>query len=915
MKKGWALATVAICCLLLGYILFQVNRDKKYDNGRALSAIPADVAIIIKAESLEFISEAMHNTIAYGQELQHSALGGGLRKYLTGLDSLKTSEGIPISNVIGACPLKCSLHPQGKDQVSALFMFELPNRRKESEIERIVTQASQFGFTHNSRNYNAQRIHHIAGKGQNWYLNINKGLLLLSRSSLLIEASIRQQQTGSNWTDAADFKQIYKTIGAGTKLNVFFNFERLPAVLKSFAAASFQQSMGILQQQSTWGEFDIDINEKSLLFNGFINGNNKGILPYLMNDAKPQRSKLHQVLPQNTRAYMSYSLGSGSELKKRVAAFHKDNNRDTYQQAVHRLEQKYQFNPEDKFFDLLNGELGLAFGDYNYLQPEANGLLVLKLKSQSVGRDVCLEMLRQMQGEGRGQSVARVYQPDSGIRYPIYRGFSDDMIKDLLGVLFPKVPQRYVAFYEDNLLIADAPVVIEQFIYDNMLNKTLSNSKTHQSFLRNFSNRENAFVFCETAHFQPLLGQAFAPLFSDFGDDQKEALANFYGLGFQLSGTGNMTYATGFLQYMPARESEPRTVWQSLLDSTVCLKPALVKNHYTNEREVIVQDKKNNLYLMSNNGRVLWKKPLDGPILSEVTQVDYYRNNKLQYLFNTKKSLYLLDRNGNHVAKFPVRLPSEATNGMAVFDYDNNRNYRLFVACANRKIYLFDGDGNINTGWRFDKTDGRVSMPIQHFRSNGKDYIAFADDKRNYICSRRGAERVRLSKQFIRNVHSPYFIEGENKKGDCLVTTSSSGQLVKIDLASGKVRQRELMDIDGDHALSAFTMKGAPHYLITEPHRVTCLTNKGKEVFEKAFEEEINLHVDRYQFSASNTKFGVSEKQGTRIFLLNADGETYKGFPLKGRSRFSIGFLKSSASRFNLLVGGAENYVYNYQVN
>jgi hypothetical protein len=45
---------------------------------------------------------------------------------------------------------------------------------------------------------------------------------------------------------------------------------------------------------------------------------------------------------------------------------------------------------------------------------------------------------------------------------------------------------------------------------------------------------------------------------------------------------------------------------------------------------------------------------LDGRILSEIFQLDYYRNGKLQYLFNTENKLWVIDRNGNPVEKFPI---------------------------------------------------------------------------------------------------------------------------------------------------------------------------------------------------------------------------------------------------------------------
>jgi hypothetical protein len=916
MKKGWVVATVAISCLLLGYILYQVSRVKSYDNTQSLAAVPSGAAVIIKAENLECIYNALFHTIDFSDELKQSqTINMGLNLMLA-FDSLAIPDGIRIIDHLQGLPFYCSLHTQGKESVSKLFMFELPNRREEAKIERFINELPGIGGSVKERKYNSQIIFELKGGANHWFVSIHEGILLLSQSNLLIEASIRQQQGSDSWVDGDAFKQIYKTIGAGSKLNVFVNIEQLPDVLKPILGTSAKANIHQLGKQSKWAELDVDIDNQAILSNGFIGANNTGIVSCLLENAKPQRTQIHEVLPRNTRAYLSISLDNGLELKKRISNFNRLNaiNGD-YQRTIDGIQKKYGFNPEEELFGQLSGKMALVYYDYNSLQPEANGLMLMKLKSQSAGKEIVSEMLRKMQGQKSNPGLAKVYQPDNGVSYDIYSGFTDDLIQQFFGPLLPKVPQKYLSFYDDNLLIADAPVLIEQFIYSNMLKETLANDKSHQSFLSNFSSRENVFAFCETVHMASIFKEAFEPLFGSLNESQKEALGNFYGLGIQMSGTGKMIYTTSYLQYMPRRESEPRTVWQSLLDSATTFKPVLVDNHYTKEREVIVQDNSNNLYLLSNTGRVLWKKPLDSEILGEVVQVDYYRNNKLQYLFNTRKSIYLLDRNGNHVANFPVRLPSEATNGMAVFDYDNNREYRMFIACANRRVYLYNNKGNTVSGWKFDKTDGAVTLPVQHFRSNGKDYIAFADDKRNYICDRQGNIRVRLDKQFVRNTNSAYYLQNQNQVNDCLVTTSSDGLITKIQLSNGNVSSLDVIELKGEHTFSAFDMGGKLHYVIAEPKRVTCLLENGKELFEKEFDKEINQNVDLYRFSAQNIKFGISEKTGGNIYLLNADGKTYKGFPLKGISRFSIGFLKSSASRFNLIVGGAENYIYNYQVD
>ncbi|MBK3516234.1 DUF3352 domain-containing protein [Carboxylicivirga marina] len=915
MKRGWVLVTVFVSCTLLVYIGILVNRGKSYDNNHSLAAIPSDLAVIVKAQSIGQLRNSLIEAVDFKKEIkQFSFIENGL-KVLQSLDSVLTDDDVNAMELLNDLPLYFSLHAQGKERVSPLIMFEIPNRKKELSIERFINYLPEIGYEVTSRKYNSKSIFEITFQGDVFYGHINKGLLLLSSSNLLIESSIRQQQRDEKWTDNDEFKQIYKTIGSGSRLNVFVNFSQLPNVVKPLVAKLSKNKVTALKEQSYWAEIDVDIDQESILMNGFMSANNKGITSQLLRNSHAQRSHMHDVLPRNTRSYIALTLESGDELKRRIEHYHEVNeDGGDFDRKIKSVNNQFGFNPKDEFFNVLSGELALAYYDYNHLQADANGMLVLKLKSQSTGRELILEMLRKVQKQGSSSMVYKKYQPDNEVSYSIYKGFPDNLMSHFFEPLFPKVPQKYIGFYEDNIIMADASVLIEQFIYSNMLSKTLSKSRTHQSFLSNFSSRENLFMFCETAHLSTLLGSFFEPLLKDITDNQKEALSNFYGLGVQMSGTGDMIYTTGFLQYLPARESEPRTIWQSLLDSTVSHKPILVKNHYTKEREVLVQDDANNLYLLSNGGRVLWKKPLDSKVKGEIVQVDYYRNNKLQYLFNTRNSIFLLDRNGNNVANFPVKLPSKASNGMVVFDYDKNRKYRIFIACENRRVYLYDGQGNVINGWKFGKTDGTVTLPVQHFRSNGKDYIAFADDKRNYICDRKGNIRVKLKKQFVRNENSPYFIENKDNANDCLVTSDNNGLLSKIHLATGAVTQSDNFDIELDHALKVFTMNGEKHYLITENNRIICFNSKMKEVFDKEFDDEINLDVDLYQFSAQNTKFGVSEKNGGDIFLLNKDGKVYKGFPLKGNSRFSIGFLKSSASRFNLIVGGSENYIYNYQV-
>jgi hypothetical protein len=101
--------------------------------------------------------------------------------------------------------------------------------------------------------------------------------------------------------------------------------------------------------------------------------------------------------------------------------------------------------------------------------------------------------------------------------------------------------------------------------------------------------------------------------------------------------------------------------WEVELDAQLYGKPWFIRNHHTGKLNVVAFDKLSNMYLIDHNGMIQWKIPLMEEPISPVYPVDYYKNGKIQYLFNTKNYLYLIDLNGNYVADYPVKLITNAT--------------------------------------------------------------------------------------------------------------------------------------------------------------------------------------------------------------------------------------------------------------
>jgi hypothetical protein len=362
-----------------------------------------------------------------------------------------------------------------------------------------------------------------------------------------------------------------------------------------------------------------------------------------------------------------------------------------------------------------------------------------------------------------------------------------------------------------------------------------------------------------------------------------------------------------------AIEEENVAIWKCELDGKIAGKPFLVKDHKTGMFNVVVFDEDANIYLISTDGRVLWKKRVDALPESPIYQVDYYKNGKVQYLFNTRDFIYLIDKNGENVASYPRKLNPSATNGLNLFDYENKKDYRLLVAQSDKRIYNYTLKGQQVKGWVKPRTANIVADPVTRLVAERKDYILFNDlDNNITIVNRRGNERIKLKEKPNKAKNSSFYVNMTNNKG-IIITTNEEGKLTYIG-KSGMLSYTDFGNFSPIHFFlyDDFNGDGAMDFIYVDGNELKVFDRFKNVLFAYTFESTISIKPEFFSLGRNQKVLGIVADQEKAVYLFDKKGNPIISRGLIGETPFTVGSLDNS-NEINLITA-ADNILYNYRL-
>ncbi len=484
---------------------------------------------------------------------------------------------------------------------------------------------------------------------------------------------------------------------------------------------------------------------------------------------------------------------------------------------------------------------------------------------------------------------------------------------ELFGKSYSIIENTWFTIIGDFVIFGNSRESLNQIIryYDS--GKTLDLNEDFKEFRDNISGSSNISIYVSPRH----LSGVFEYLLNDEAisiiDQYQPVLNDFQGFSLQFSSQDSLFYTNFFTRNNKSLPKENLDLWRIELDNDITGAPYLVKDHTNNTFNIIVFDVESNIYMITSNGQIAWKKRLDNIPESGIEQMDYFKNGKIQYMFNTRDFIYLIDKNGENVTNFPQKINPSATGGLSLFDYDKDRTYRVMIPQADKRVYNYTESGKKVKGWLKPKSENIVAEPIVHLSANGLDYILITDINNNLqIVNRRGEERINLKKRPDKARNSTYYVNRTNNKG-IILTTDKYGRLTYIS-NSGKVQYTEFGEYSADHFFlyEDFTGNGGNDFIYIEGNQLNVYNRFKKVLFNYKFPSAIEIKPLFFKLGRNQNVLGVVDSKSKTIYLFDKHGKPVISSGLVGENPFIVGSLEND-NEINLITSVGKT-LYNYRI-
>ncbi len=822
------LALLASGVVVLGYFLNQGRKTLSTDPYKVISP---DACIVIETYDLRSFINSVTTGKGLFSEIENIKEFQSLSTKLKYIADQINKPGF--KKIMQEGTTLISFHPSGKGDLIPFFSKTVPADMSYRQLKDAFLASGIYKISEQKNG--SKRIFEVPytvnTRSDTLFITLNSGLIICSTSGDLVKKAVLQNAPATDIRNVPGFSRILLSTGKNED-KLFIVFSNLKKTAERIFANKGSSVAGKFAKLAVCAGGDIFIDENGISLSGYSESTDPAEYLFRYKSIQPTEFQTYKILPSATSMFETIVFSPADHGKE-----------DKVPVSDQIIKMAAELRP------FLGDEITHAYIDIKNNPVGQNSLVIYELKNRVQCENIFLKYFGT-------ETTVNYFRPDELVRIPVYTGSTAGLLSILQTDFAPGFTDSCFAFYDNYMVTGNSYVTVFRFLYDNILNKTLANDLLYREFEKMIPSRAGYLFYCVPSRSLDYFSGYFSPEISAGLRSNKNSIDKIQSIGFQLASINGMIYNNLSVSYKDVIREESTTEWETLLDTTAGIKPFFFTNHNTGAKEIFIQDIKNNAYLINTAGRVLWKVPLKEKINGTIYMIDYYRNGKYQLLFSGRNNIHLIDRNGNYVERYPVRLRSPATNSLALFDYDNNNNYRLVIAGEDKLVYTYDRTGSVVKGWEPYRTAGFVTAEAGFYKVSGKDYLVVADESSIYLLDRSGKARLRLNDAVTKARGSSIRMTPGSEPS--LVFTSPDGTVQNV-YFNGNVKKTSLRKFSFDHSFDFFDVNGDGfgEYVFIDSGILYLYDHNFKEMFKKDFSSEKLEGPIIFTFSSTDRKIGV----------------------------------------------------------
>ncbi|PKP26030.1 MAG: hypothetical protein CVU06_03735, partial [Bacteroidetes bacterium HGW-Bacteroidetes-22] len=656
-----------------------------------LNAVPTNAIALLKVHGPALLWEKLASDNQIWSSLRKTSTFDRISQVIHTANSALRSDK-DLYEIFENKELIISLNPVSDTTADFLFILQLPVPYSKSSVEKFI---NHYGTSNESEENKGLKGVTFKGASSPFYYFIRNGLFVGSYHVKLLTASVGQLESKKTMADDPAFAEVSRTAGKNVNANLYIQFSRLPGFLRSFSTRALVPGFEKLKNFARWSELDLVVHSDQLLLSGFTRPMGSDFLKLFRNQ-EPGVIEGLQMIPDNTANFAAFSFADFNSFA------------DSYNNYLSETTSKEATEPKllrastiQNLKDANLSEIIVAMTNTGLPTVQENSLVLVKSRNA----DQLERMLNQTIPNALQKNVLSINGREiRAIRF-------GDFFGRFLNNVMPDFDQVYYFRLDDFFFFCPSSQNLHQLLMNYLTGQTLANNPDYQQFAQGLSGQSNIYLYYNTSRSIAFHHYLFDDSTAASWDKSKEGLEDIEGVGLQFSGadelffthiaikqknqpdtlqrrinkgshaladSGETIVSTDTIIFSDTLPVNKNALWEVIVDGKIIRQPYHVKAHRLSGKEALIVFTANQkAILIDQSGKQIWSIPLTEIPLGEAHSVDYFKNGKIQYLFNSRNYLYLIDANGKTVAPFPIKLPEPATAAISVVKLQDG-DYRIF---------------------------------------------------------------------------------------------------------------------------------------------------------------------------------------------------------------------------------------------